>query len=93
MTKNLYVVRHGQTDWNLAGRLQGWSDIELNQTGVSQAQKVRDELSDINFDLCLASPLKRAAKTAEIICENKCEIIFDELLVERSYGKKEGELS
>ena len=90
---NLYIVRHGQTDWNLEGRIQGLSDVELNKTGIYQAKALRDKLSNVNFDLCISSPLKRAAKTAEIVADNRCKIIYDGLLVERSYGKKEGAIS
>ena len=48
----LYLVRHGETDWNLENRIQGDSDIPLNQTGILQAREVKDKLKDISFDLC-----------------------------------------
>lgn len=44
----IYIVRHGQTDWNLENRCQGLSDIELNQTGISQAEETREKLSGIH---------------------------------------------
>ena len=56
----LYVIRHGQTDWNLIGKIQGQTDIKLNQTGITQAEKVRDEIEKYDFCLIICSPLKRA---------------------------------
>lgn len=90
MKKTLYVVRHGQTDWNLERRRQGRTDIELNETGINQAHVVKQTLASIPFDICFSSPLKRASKTATIICEDKVQIIYNDLLVERCFGKTEG---
>lgn len=84
----IYVVRHGQTDWNLQGRCQGWSDIELNQTGIAQAEELAKQLSNVKFDVCFASPLKRTLKTAQIIYHG--EIITDSRLLERGKGELEG---
>ena len=86
----IYVVRHGQTNWNLENRWQGRSDIALNDNGINQAKDVKKQLSPIKFDICISSPLKRAAKTAEIISSPKCKIIYDNLLIERCFGKREG---
>ena len=68
MGKNLYIVRHGQTDWNVRQLRQGRTDIELNETGIEQAMELRDKLKSVKIDVCYASPLKRAMKTAQIIC-------------------------
>ena len=84
----IYVVRHGQTDWNIEHRIQGHQDIPLNDKGVEEANFLKDELSDIDFDLVFSSPLKRAYKTAEII--TKKPIRIDDRLIERYNGKLEG---
>lgn len=87
----LYVVRHGQTDWNVLEKLQGKTDIELNQTGINQAKKTQEELANLLFDVIITSPLKRAKKTAEIINENKkVPLIVDERITERGFGEVEG---
>ena len=86
----IYIVRHGQTDWNLEGRYQGRIDIELNETGINQAEKIKEELKGIKFDKIFSSPLKRAYKTAQIICDDN--IIKDERLIERCNGQLEGKL-
>lgn len=89
----IYVIRHGQTNWNLEGRIQGKTDIELNAEGKKQAEEVRKYIKKYNIDLIISSPLKRARKTAEIINEElNCDIIFDKSLEERSYGSFEGKI-
>ena len=55
-----YVVRHGQTDWNAKGRIQGKTDIELNEIGIEQARQLKALIKDYNIDLIISSPLKRA---------------------------------
>ncbi len=87
----ILVTRHGQTDWNTLGKLQGQTDIKLNNTGRNQALKTSQKIQDEKLDLIITSPLKRAKETAEII--NKCfnvPIIEDSRLMERIYGKFEG---
>lgn len=88
----IYLVRHGQTDWNLEKRMQGREDVPLNTTGRAQAEKLRDKIRDLEFDVVYASPLKRAAETAEIAVGDRYEIIYDERLVERSFGEFEGKV-
>lgn len=87
----IYLVRHGQTDWNIKKRVQGITDIALNETGIKQAEALRQEIltKEIEFDLCYASPLQRAKKTAEIIVSDRCPIIINELLKERCFGDLE----
>lgn len=86
----IYVVRHGETDWNKEGRYQGRIDVELNEVGVKQAELLHNELKSIKFDVVFSSPLKRAYKTASLITNNN--IIVDKRLIERGNGKLEGKL-
>ena len=86
----IYIARHGQTDWNSQHKAQGRTDIPLNETGIKQAEALRDNIKNIKFTAVYASPLKRAAKTAEVATDNKYNIIFDDRLVERSFGDYEG---
>lgn len=86
----LYIVRHGSTNWNDKGMLQGLSDIPINETGIKQVSITKDKLKNINFDICISSPLKRAIDTAKIIVGNKCGIVVDDLLIERTLGEFEG---
>lgn len=87
----LYIVRHGQTDWNVQGITQGETDIPLNYEGIKQAKKIKKELDSINFDAVFSSDLIRAKKTAEIITmEKELAIETTRLLRERRYGKFDG---
>ena len=88
----IYIVRHGQTDWNVVGRYQGRKDIELNQKGIEQARKIKEQLKDVDFDLIFSSPLKRAVETANIITDNNKNLIKDDRLIERNNGDLEGKL-
>jgi uncharacterized phosphatase len=63
----LALVRHGETDWNSAGRLQGRTDIPLNDLGRRQANDAGAALAAQDWDLLVSSPLRRAVETAEII--------------------------
>lgn len=88
---NIILVRHGQTDWNLNNLVQGRTNIDLNETGILQASKTAENLSDISIDFVYSSPLSRALKTANIICDNKdISIKIDDRLIERNYGDFEG---
>jgi len=86
----LYIVRHGKTNWNNQGLIQGMTDIELNQEGIKAAEELAKIINLDEIDICMSSPLKRAKKTAEIIVQNKKEIIYDDLLLERKFGDYEG---
>ncbi|NLD95435.1 MAG: histidine phosphatase family protein, partial [Fibrobacter sp.] len=88
----LGFVRHGQTQWNLEGRLQGSSDIPLNQTGRAQAAAAVQVLGTGRWDAIVSSPLSRARETAQIIADGlglELGPAYD-LLVERDYGQGEG---
>ena len=87
----LYLIRHGQTDWNKEERLQGSIDIQLNENGRSMAVLASQRLKDVHFDRIFSSPLSRAYVTAEIICgERTLPIEVDQRLKEISFGEKEG---
>ena len=87
----LYVTRHGETDWNLYGKVQGKADILLNSKGIEQAKETMEKLKEENIDFIICSPLKRARQTAEIIISEKnIPIIFDERISERDFGEMEG---
>lgn len=86
----LYIVRHGQTDWNVQKLLQGKTDIELNEEGIRQAKEVAKFIDLDKIDVCICSPLKRTRKTAELIVGDKVPIIYDELVLERGFGNYEG---
>jgi broad specificity phosphatase PhoE len=88
-----YFLRHGQTDWNLQGRLQGHTDIPLNATGLAQADAAADMLAHRSIDVIVSSPLVRALKTAAIISERIDRPIYiDSQLKERSFGAFEGQI-
>ena len=87
---NIYIARHGQTDWNLEGRPAGAKDIPINEKGIEQANIIKEELKSIKFDKVYSSPLIRAYETAKIIHRGK--IIKDDRLRERSNGDFDGML-
>lgn len=85
------LVRHGETDWNAQGKIQGRTDISLNQNGVLQANACGKALGRMDWDLIVTSPLKRARETAEIInMEMKVPLVEMENFIEKSFGDAEG---
>ncbi|QSB04483.1 histidine phosphatase family protein [Natronoglycomyces albus] len=87
----IIVARHGETDWNAAGRIQGASDIDLNEAGRQQADLAAPGLAAYEPDLIVASPLRRAFDTASPVAELVgISIATDERLREREYGPWEG---
>lgn len=87
-----FLVRHGETEWNRERRIQGVSDIPLNDTGRAQAAALGDILVGHNFDLIVSSPLSRADETARIIAQRlgmPAPITVPDL-IERNYGEAEG---
>lgn len=86
-----YIVRHGQTVWNVEGKLQGQKDSPLTEAGIEQAKKAGELLKQIEFHEAFSSDLLRAKRTAELITlEKKLIIKTSELLRERTYGSYEG---
>ena len=89
--KTLYLVRHGQTAWNAAQRMQGWLDSALTDLGVRHAQAHADLLEREAVQALVVSPLGRARETADIInARLGLPTRFDARLKERSYGDWEG---
>lgn len=87
----LYIIRHGKTDWNAAYKLQGRTDIPLNDEGREMARQAAKEYADIHFDVCYCSPLIRAMETAELLLRGRdVPIITDDRLVEMCFGIYEG---
>jgi len=88
----LYLVRHGETDWNAARRIQGRTDIPLNDTGRAQARQAAELLARRRWDAVYSSPLERAHETARIIAERLGldDVTDVEAFVERDYGEAEG---
>ncbi|WP_420367786.1 histidine phosphatase family protein [Curtobacterium sp. L1-20] len=92
MTTLLYLVRHGETDWNAQRRIQGSTDIPLNATGRRQAAETAVLLGRRRFDAVVASPLARAFETGSIIADHLGlpTPATEAGLAERSYGEAEG---
>lgn len=87
----IYLVRHGETDLNKTGILQGQSqNVQLNENGVRQATILKNKLMNIKFDVCFTSPLIRTWSTAMILVGDRVEIKEDNRLIERYFGKLEG---
>ena len=85
------MIRHGETDWNAIGKLQGRTDIPLNEIGILQAEECSDFLKSSQWDVMITSPLKRAKQTAKIINKNvNVPLIEMEEFLERDYGDAEG---
>jgi len=86
----IYIIRHGETFWNSERKLQGKTDTELNSKGIEDAHILKKFFEKKDISLIISSPLKRAYKTAQIISQNKINIITEEGLKERYFGKYEG---
>ena len=87
--RNLYLVRHGQSIYNLENRFTGWKDIGLTELGENQAREAGQILANVSFDYCYISNLKRAQNTLEFILNeiNQSPKIENNVaLNERDYG-------
>jgi broad specificity phosphatase PhoE len=88
---NLYITRHGQTEWNVQGRLQGHLDSSLTELGITQAEQLANSLADVGFNVIYSSPSLRTVRTAEIIRgQRPIEIKVDDKLREINMGSWEG---
>lgn len=86
---NIYVLRHGQTDFNIEGKFQGQIDIKMNKNGEEQTDKAASELNKTHFDVVFCSPLSRTRDTARKIKNDN--VIIDARIIERSFGSLEGQ--
>jgi broad specificity phosphatase PhoE len=87
----IYLIRHGETDWNRELRTQGISDTTLNSTGMEQAEKLARTLVHGKFGAVYSSPLKRASATAEMLASRAgLKVRFIQELVEMNQGELEG---
>lgn len=86
------IIRHGETDWNSLGKLQGTEDIELNELGRAQAIETARYFETESWDAVVSSPLKRAFETAQIIAQRLsiAKVHVVEEIKERSYGAASG---
>lgn len=93
MTSNstIYIVRHGETDYNVNHITQGHTDSNLTENGIKQAEALAQVFKDIQFDIVYSSDLSRAKRTAEIITlDRNITVNTSKLLRERSYGMYDG---
>lgn len=87
----IYLLRHGETDWNREQRLQGREDVPLNEAGICQAHQATAMFDNIHLDYILTSPLSRASVTAQIIADHTNIPVITELdLIERDFGSLSG---
>ena len=92
MSNYIYLVRHGETDWNNKKIMHGQVDIPLNEFGVKQAKLLAQELKNVHIDVCFCSTLSRAKQTAEEIMffHKDAPVYYDERLMELYKGILEG---
>lgn len=84
---NIYIIRHGQVPNNVRKiKIYNNDDEDLTNEGINQAINLREKIKQIDYDIIISSPLKRATQTAEIINIKNKEIIFDDRLKERNPG-------
>ena len=90
----IYIIRHGETDANALGVLQGWTDIPLNQSGIELARITGEAMKDIKFDAAISSPLSRAHQTAETFLAASgnvhVKLEYDDRIKEAFMGDWEG---
>ena len=92
---DLILIRHGQSVWNAANRFTGWTDVDLSEKGVLEAEQAGRDLSERRIDVVHTSDLIRSQRTADIImelneCSDRAETRRDWRLNERNYGSLQG---
>lgn len=94
MMAKLFLVRHGQSLWNLENRFTGWHDVDITEAGIEEAKKAGDVLINEKIDIAFTSVLIRAKHTLNLILNEigkpDIPVIMDKALNERSYGNLEG---
>jgi probable phosphoglycerate mutase len=91
MTRQVVLWRHGRTEWNVAGRVQGQSDIPLDDVGRRQAREAAARLAALRPDQIVSSDLLRAAETAQVLGDlTGTAVVLDERLREMNFGEREG---
>ncbi|KAF9246382.1 phosphoglycerate mutase-like protein, partial [Melanogaster broomeanus] len=90
----MYIVRHGETEWNRTRRIQGQADVPLNENGLKQAQLVAEAMKGVPLVKAFSSDLQRASVTAEFILRYHPDVLLekDEALRERYMGELQGEI-
>ena len=88
----IYVIRHGETEWNQLGKVQGRTDVLLNSEGRNQAKKISLLFKGCSFDSLITSPLSRAIETGILLTTHAHveKILQDDKIIEKSYGITEG---
>ncbi|MGI6068594.1 histidine phosphatase family protein [Absicoccus porci] len=89
---NIYIVRHGETDWNIQGRLQGVSDIPLNVNGIASSIRLKPFFDGMCLQALITSPLKRTIMTGLLLIQDAQVDSYrlDERIIEKNYGICEG---
>ncbi|HHU52709.1 MAG TPA: histidine phosphatase family protein [Clostridiaceae bacterium] len=86
----LFLIRHGETQWNKWQKIQGQVNIPLNETGEAEARKLSEILRNKKFDVIYTSPLNRSKDTAGIVFGHDAVIIIEPLIIEMAFGIYEG---
>lgn len=86
-----YLIRHGETEWNIAKKIQGQLDSPLTKNGIEETKELAKKLKHIHFDIIFSSDLLRAKRTAEIIkLDRELQIVTKKALRERTFGRYDG---
>ena len=86
----LLLVRHGETEENYLGKIQGRNNVFLNDTGRRQVKRLKDRINNIDINRCFISPLIRCFETALVLVGDRVEIVRDDRLIQREMGELTG---